>query len=512
MLAAAGGLLTDAAFPGLGWFPLAFVGMALLFTALGRDASAWNALVGLVWGIAFFFPHLMWIEGAVGLVPWIALTVLEAGYVALFGFAWTWARRGRVIRGAARWQVPAAAVLWTAVEELRSITPYGGFPWGRLAFSQVDALDGRLAWIGGVPLVSAVVAAVGLLLAVVVHRIREAEVAGALGAGLAALALVGAGVFVPLDTTAQSGTVTVAAIQGNVPDRGLDSLNQAREVVRNHRDESLALLSRMSDDLDLMIWPENAADFDPRTDVETRNAVEQVVRTSGTPLLLGTSEFPDSGGRYNIGMLWLAGTGPAQIYIKQHPVPFAEYIPMRDVARRFSSAVDRVSTDMRAGDSPGVFEVPVARLDRDITVGDVICFEVAYDALVRTTVATGAEILVVQTNNATFGPYDESTQQLAMSRLRAIELGRATIQVSTVGVSAVIAPNGTVVEQTKLFTADSLVAAVPLRTTSTPAARFGALISWTIRFLGVAIVLAGVAGAVRPATEERPHPTATRRT
>ena len=184
--------------------------------------------------------------------------------------------------------------------------------------------------------------------------------------------------------------------------------------------------------------------------------IDAAAQAVDAPMLIGTIQYPESGGRYNTSLLWEPGVGPVASYSKQRPAPFAEYIPLRSLVRPFSSAVDLVQNDMLAGTEPGVVPLESARLGRTVQVGDVICFEVAYDGIVRESVREGAEILVVQTNNASFGYSAESTQQLAMARLRAVELGRATVQVSTVGVSAVIAPNGTVAQDTELFTADQL--------------------------------------------------------
>ena len=161
---------------------------------------------------------------------------------------------------------------------------------------------------------------------------------------------------------------------------------------------------------------------------------------------------------------------------------------------------------MVAGDEVGVIDLTSERLGRVVPIGVGICFEVAYDDLIRDAVAAGAELLVIPTNNANFGMSDESTQQLAMSRLRAIEHGRATVQISTVGVSAVISPAGVVRERTELFTADQMVATVPLRTDLTPATRYGDVITWTVRGLAVALVAAGVAGARTIRREDRPVP------
>jgi len=504
-LALLGGLLTDVAAPGLAWWPAAYLGVAALVLAMGRDSARWNALVGLVFGLAFFIPHLTWAGGAVGPVPWIALSILEAGSVALVGAAWTWVRRGPLPATTA-WQVPALAVLWVGAEEARSVLPFGGFPWGRIAFSQADSPLAHWAWLGGAPLVSGLVVVVGALLAVALSRLRHAPRAAGAPALVAGLVLL-SGLVVPLDTGAQAGELEVAAVQGNVPDRGLDSFDQAREVLDNHLDGTWALLDRVAPgDLDLVLWPENGSDIDPREDAVAGAAIAAAARALEAPILVGTLEYPATGGRLNLSLLWDPVLGPVDTYAKQHPAPFAEYVPMRSVARVFSDEVDRVRTDMVPGTEVGLVHLDSDRLGRVVGIGDVICFEVAYDDLVRDAVAAGGEVLVVQTNNATFGRTDESTQQLAMSRLRAIEHGRATVQISTVGVSAVISPSGEVLERTDLFTAEQMVASLPLRTGLTPATRWGDLLSWTLRGLAVALTAAAVltASTRRPVREVTP--------
>jgi apolipoprotein N-acyltransferase len=174
----------------------------------------------------------------------------------------------------------------------------------------------------------------------------------------------------------------------------------------------------------------------------------------------------------NASLLYLPGQGLAGRYVKQHPVPFAEYIPYRSFFRHFSDKVDLVYSDFAAGKSAGVFRVPT-RNGVPIAAGTIICFEVAYDALIRDTVDHGANVLVVQTNNATFGYTDESVQQLAISRIRAIEHGRSVVHVSTVGVSAMITPDGTAHQSSTLFTTAVLAADLPLRTDRTIADRAG---------------------------------------
>jgi apolipoprotein N-acyltransferase len=500
MLAVAGGLLTDAGFPGLGWWPLTYLGIALLFLALARDSARWNMLVGTAFGLAFFLPHIPWVETSVGMVPWVGLSGVEALIVGLVGAAWAWARRGAVIWRSATLQAPVFAVLFVGGEELRQVAPFGGFPWGRLAFSQADSPLARWAWAGGVPAVSWLVVVIGVALALGLVALRRLDIGTASGCALLSLLVVVSGLLLPLDTAAQAGRLAVGAVQGDVPDRGLDSFNQQREVLDNHVAGTLALadtVARSGSPLDVVLWPENGSDIDPRVDAAAATAVTGAAQAVKAPILVGTLEYPSTGGRLNISLLWDPQRGPVDSYAKQHPAPFAEYIPIRDFARHFSDAVDLVTTDMIPGTKVGVIRLDSPRLGRVVPLGDVICFEVAYDDLVRDTVQAGAEMIVVQTNNATFGRSAESTQQLAMSRLRAIEHGRATVQISTVGVSAVISPSGLVRQQTELFTAEQMIATLPLRTELTPATRFGDAIAWSLRALAVACTVAGMAGAYR---------------
>ncbi|WP_225754797.1 hypothetical protein [Actinotalea sp. Marseille-Q4924] len=158
VLAALGGWLTNMAFPDRGWWPLAYVGVALLLIALCGARPGRAAGTGLVWGLCFFLPHVDWAVEATGSVlPWIALSLFQASYVAGFAVLWAYAQRAAWVRDHPPVRAATAAVVWVAVEQLRGSWPFGGFPWGYLAFSQTDAPALRLAPYGGEILVSAVV-------------------------------------------------------------------------------------------------------------------------------------------------------------------------------------------------------------------------------------------------------------------------------------------------------------------------------------------------------------------
>jgi len=472
------GILMTLAFPDFGIWPLAFASIAVLWFVL-RGASAWGGFfLGWAYGIVFLAPLLWYTSVAVGPVPWAALSIVEALAFALFGMAWAQVRRSGILENREWAGAPAFAALWIAVEQLRSMFPFGGFPWGRIAHSLADSPTARYAWLGGVPLAGFIAVFIGALLALVIEfAVLRRALSSALALFVAVAALF-ASIVLPLNAQAQDGTMTLGVIQGNVPNDGLDSFNQARLVTKNHLAGTKALVESNPGPIDLLVWPENAADLDPRVDPQSAADVTEAAQLADAPLLFGTIDYSPPVGRYNTSILWSKSGQVLDTYNKQRPAPFAEYIPIREIARIFSPAVDRVTRDVIPGVGVATMDVPVAATNSIVRIGTVICFEVAYDQIVRDAVADGAEVLIVQTNNASFGLTAESTQQLAMSRLRAIETGRATVQASTVGVSAVIDPRGRVLQKTGLFTAEQMYANVPLRTEITPAVRFGPVIHW----------------------------------
>ncbi|WP_084039994.1 apolipoprotein N-acyltransferase [Demequina sp. NBRC 110053] len=478
VVAALGGLALAASFPDLGWWPLAYVALAALWLALAR-ASAWGGfLYGWAFGSAFMLPHVWWAHEAVGAVPWLALAIASGAFYGLFGAAWAHVRRSAMLRGIVWAEAPVFAVLWAGMEQLRAVVPFGGFPWGRIAFSQLDAAVAHLAWLGGAGLVSFAVALAGALLGGGLESLMRRRVVTGLAAPMAGIAVLCTGIVIPLSPQGGGDEIRLALIQGNVAEPGLDAFANAREVTRNHRDGTLELVASDPGPIDLVVWPENAADYDPRTDEQSAAMVTESAQAAGAPVLLGTNDYSPEDGRYNTSLVWTPDGAVLDTYAKQRPAPFAEYIPIRDVARRFSPEVDRVTTDVLSGEGPATVVVPVTALGRSVTVGTVICFEVAYDPIVAGAVAAGAEVVIVQTNNASFGDTAESTQQLAMTRLRAIETGRTAVQISTVGVSGVVDPTGRLLQQTGLFTADQMYAEVPLRSDITPAVRLRMVWEW----------------------------------
>jgi apolipoprotein N-acyltransferase len=511
LIAIGGGLAGVLAFPRFGWWPVAFLSVAALSVAVEGRRARTGAWLGYLYGAAFLLPLLSWTGIYVGPVPWLILALAFAGFFAVVGAILPVVSRLRA-------GPVYAAAAWVLQEALRDRIPFGGFPWGRLAFSQAASPLRWFAALGGAPLVTFAVALGGTALARAVPAVRPVRPVRIrpVAVGLSAAVLVpllGLLLSWPLAPGPDRAgrTMTIAAIQGGLPDLKLQFESRAEQVLDNHVTETLRLAARIRAGQvarpDLVLWPENASDVDPFQDAEGRAKIERAVRAVGVPILVGAIlQGPGPTHRQNVGILWSPTTGPGAQYTKRHPVPFAEYIPLRSIAEWVSADAKTVTQDMVAGHGNGLLR------GARVPIGDVICFEVAYDSLVHSSVAAGAQLLVVQTNNATFGHTPETYQQLAMSRLRAVETGRTVVQVATTGKSAVIGPDGDVRDQSgPLFTPAALVDRVPVRTVQTLATRVGPWPEYALAALAIGAAVGAVARGRRRSPLPAPPPLADRK-
>ncbi|MFF4603249.1 apolipoprotein N-acyltransferase [Streptomyces sp. NPDC001339] len=492
-LAAVSGGALALAFPPYDLWPLSLAAVAALSLLTRRRTARQGAWTGLAFAVPFFLVLLKWLH-VVGWDAVIGLSIAEALFVALLGAGL-----------AATSRLPAwplwAACLWVAQEWARDRVPLGGFPWGRLAFANAGSPFTPLAAVGGAPLVTFAVALSGALLAACAPALRGRRGSGSMrrvvpaleAFGLAA-AVAGAGVLVPVPTKADD-TVDIAVVQGNVQRPGMDFLGRPLMILDNHAQatEKLAADVRAgrARKPDLVIWPENSSDLDPFQYPQAYDRIDRAVKAIGVPVLVGAlvDHTTKEGYVYNEGIVWDPKKGPGASYTKQHPVPFGEYVPFREQLSKIITRFQRVPRNFYPGDHTGVLDVGPARL------GDVICFEVAYDEIVHETVDAGARALVIQTNNATYGRTGQPEQQLAMSKLRAVEHGRAVVTAATSGISAVVAPDGTVTQRIPEFTRGVVSARIPLRDEMTLADRLGAAPEWVIAMVGLlSCAAAAVAG------------------
>lgn len=489
LLVVVSGLLLSTSFAPRAWWwmaPLAFAGLGVV---LHNRRARSSAMYGTVFGLAFYLTHLVWIDDFLGSEfgpgPWLALSGVLALYL---GAACA------VMPLVAR--LPAApvgmALVFLIQEAARSRWPVNGFPWGRAGFSQSEGGFLPLASIGGVPLLSFAVVVTGFGLAQLLIRARRrrwrvdrAWLAPALTVCLPLC--LGLALWPTVGTAADNGTRTVAVVQGNAPDAGIGLLDERETIRTNHLDQTGELAEQIRagevDQPDLTVWPETATDLPDGEDPEIDALVDEI----GTPALIGALYQDEPGGRTENSVLsWEPGAGPGQHYTKQELVPFSEYVPLRPIAQWFTPFLDR-TRDMQWGSEPGTLSVA------DTDVGAAICYEAAYDYVSRETAENGSEVLVFPTNNAWFGTGEMSHQQLAMAQIRSVEHGKATVVAATSGISAIIEPDGTVSRSTDLYTADSLVAEVPLRQQVTLADQLGGWTEYVLVGAGVVAALAGFA-------------------
>ncbi|MBA5225689.1 apolipoprotein N-acyltransferase [Streptomyces griseoaurantiacus] len=495
-LAALCGVLLYVSFPprALSWLALpAFAGFGLLLR--GRT---WKSGLGLgyVFGLGFLLPLLVWTGVEVGPGPWLALVVAEAAFVALVGAGMT------AVSRLPAWPVWAAA-LWIAGEAARARVPFGGFPWGKIAFGQADGIFLPLAAAGGTPVLGFAVVLCGFGLGEAVRLAVETRRTGALRRGAAVLALLSVAVPVAgalaartlVSDKAEDGTTTVALIQGNVPRAGLDFNSQRRAVLDYHARETRRLAAEVEAGRkprpDLVLWPENSSDIDPYANADAYAVIEGAAEAIKAPLSVG-AVVERKGKLYNEQILWEPGKGPRGIYDKRQIQPFGEFLPLRGMIGALNETwTSMVRQDFSRGHEPGVFTMADAR------VGLVTCYEAAFDWTVRSTVTDGAQLISVPSNNATFDRSEMTYQQLAMSRVRAVEHSRTVTVPVTSGVSAVIMPDGRITQKTGMFVADSLVQKVPLRSSQTPATRLGVLPELALVLLAAGGLGWAVSGAVR---------------
>jgi apolipoprotein N-acyltransferase len=519
--AVATGAALAAAFPAPDIGPLALFALVplLLVTEPARPRSA--GALGYLAGLTFFGLHLLWIAqflswtGWVAWLAWGALSAIQALFVAAF-FALVPATRRL---GPLRLLVLPAC--WAALELLRAHQPLGGFPWGMLALTQHDGglLLPLARVIGGYGL-AAVIVAVNLAVAFWLRAMLAAppaaagnggappEAAAAVGNGasprqpsglagwrrlavlvglpLLVAGLIPARVLVPAPPPPSGPPLDLAIVQAGLRGgHGLALGQTTPAVFANHVAMTERLELTPGPPVDLVVWGEGAADEDPLASPDRLAEVTRAAKAARAPILLGATTRVDQDHFATEALLFTADGQLADRYRKRRLVPFGEFVP-------FGSVLGRLIPATREG--VPYDKVPGKRLAPlpvdGVGVGVVICWESAYLEDARQLTADGAKVLLVMTNNASFGDGPGSRQHLANSQLRAVEEGRSVVQAAVTGISALIGPDGRTSFQTGLYQQTTVRAAVSPSQGLTPYTRYGRAIEWGLVGLAVAGVLA----------------------
>ena len=496
VLAITSGVCFYLAFPPIGIGMLSPVGVLLLTIAIYRASLKRSFGLALLTGFVYFLPLISWMAIA-GIDAWALLTLLCACWLALMGMGIALVTR---LPGWPIW-VPC---LWVSQEALRGRVPWGGFAWGDLAFAQAGTLLGKYATLIGRPGVTFVVALAGTsLLAAAIATHRRQRTGGIVWATVFVVVLI-LGWQIPIGLGTNSPrSVVIAAVQGGTPQLGLSVMDVRHQVLENHVSQTLLLANKVRggeiEQPAFVLWPENSTDINPFLDQSVATDITRAAVAINAPILVGAVvDVPGNPmGVWNMGVVWNPVTGPSAQYIKNHPVPFGEYVPMRKELSALLGRFEQIQRDFLAGDKPGLLEIG------GVLVGDVICFEVSDDEVMKALVAGGAEVITVQTNNATFAGSAQPEQQLQIERLRAIETGRTVVVAATTGVSAFITADGVVQTAMQQGEVGSLVVPVALAEGRTIAGHLGAVPELFLAGLGILALGAGVILSIRQRSRRR---------
>jgi apolipoprotein N-acyltransferase len=432
------GLLLCASMPPFGFWPLAFVAFVLLDRLTAGRSRRSRLRRGALVGLALYVPGLSWMV-ALTLPGSLVACVLYAAMLGL-GIAAAPAGRGRWV---------ALAGTWTVAELVRWSWPFGGVPLASLAHGQVAGPLAGVARVGGALLLVTVTVLAGQALAAAVGR--SWRVAGALAAvvvaavALAAVAPQGRAV----------GEAEVALVQGG-GEQGTRKEDTGVVVPFERHVDATALVAPP---VDLVVWPEDVIDTDGAfVDDPWAGVVGRLARGLDAPMVVGTVEGDGPDRFRNAAVLVDADGAVVDRYDKVHRVPFGEYVPLRSLLEAVAEDAlpDR---DLRVSSGRGRLDVPgpVGR------VAVAISWEVFFADRVREGVEDGGRLVLNPTNGSSFTGTIVQTQQVASSRLRALETGRWVLQVAPTGFSAVVTDEGQVLERTAISERRVLQREVELR-------------------------------------------------
>ena len=492
-----------ASLPPWGAWPLAFVGVAVFELALGATPDRGTRFrFGWLFAAGWLFPGLvwMWFLTAPGYIVASALFAVFHGVAAMAAPTGRWRILGR----------PAAHTL---AEALRFCFPFGGVPLASLAISQSAGPLIEVARIGGAVLLTWITFQLGFALAGLLPLARQhsaERVAGRDGAAQPAsgnvagiaqsgVALASVAVVMLVGVIAPSGTATgralrVAVVQGGGP-QGTHAIHtDSRLVVERHLAATRTL--QPSDDLDVVVWPENVIDVPSFADSpEYAEVAAEAKRLHATFLVGVTEDKPDD--HFTNAQVVVNPDGEyTGRYDKVRRVPFGEYVPLRGLLESLGAPTNLVPRNAIAGTDPAYLSLPDGT-----RIGVVISWEVFFGGRGRDGVSHGGQLIINPTNGSSYTWTVLQTQQVASSRLRAVETGRWVAQASPTGFSAFVSPDGDVYDRTSVSEQAVAIRSLALRTGNTWYVTLGDK-PW-VALVGAVFLAALYAGGWRPRRRAR---------
>lgn len=437
VLAAGAGASLALAMPGPALVPLVLVAPGLLRRALAGLGPRRAFLVGWAGGAAQWAVAVAWVLIVLtrfGGLAWPLAILALALMSGLLGLMWALAG-WLVSRTPERWRGWVLPLLLVSFEVVQHLPPWI-FPWNPVA-----AVATPWPWLmAPLPVVGAPGLSLLLLLAgAACDQLLDPALRRAGAIQLAAVVVVFAATSLLAPPFRPAGEpLEVAAVQPNVPlEVRWDPENQSaiEERVWRLSSEGAGRGAR------LVVWPESAVPRYVQQDGAYRQSVEAFTRRHGVWLVIGSIGFGPGEGEY-FNSVFVAGPGgllPYR-YDKVHLVPFGEYLPLVGKVPFLRPLVREVSSF-----TPGTRALPLPAAGT--TVGLQVCYEVTYPWLVADEVRRGAELLVTITNDGWYGDSAAPRQHLALAILRAAEARRFMVRAANTGISAIVDPEGRVVQR-----------------------------------------------------------------
>jgi len=434
------GLLVAASLPPWGFWPLAFVGIAVFETANQKATTGRQRLAGgWLFAAAWLLPGMCWMWFLT--IPGYLLTAaMFAGFHAVA--AWV-APRGP-------WRVIGRPAAHTLAEALRFCFPFGGVPLASLPISQAAGPFATVGRVGGAILLTWFVFQIGFALSgpsPVIPALARKRGVTSKGewhgiVGLTAALLVWL-VLAPVADAGNTsnGDLRVAIVQGGGP-QGTRAINtSAADVLARHLDATAEI---ESGSVDLVVWPENVIDVVQFAGSDELALVAAEAERIGAPFAVGITEDSADGDHFLNAQVMITPDGELiSRYDKVRRVPFGEYMPWRGFLEALGAPTNLVPRDAVAGTAPAVLKLP-----DDTRLSAVISWEVFFGGRVNEGVEAGGEFIINPTNGSSYTWTVLQSQQIAASQLRAIEQHRWVVQASPTGFSAFISPAGDVYQRT----------------------------------------------------------------
>ncbi|MEY4692792.1 MAG: hypothetical protein RL437_72 [Actinomycetota bacterium] len=444
-LAFLSGLIASAAFHPINFWPAIFIGIGLLYKLNLNQLYKKRLAINLYFGIGYQIFTLYWIGTYVGSLAWIALVLMQSTFFMVLSFA----KRPFEF-----------AISWILAEFILRSFPFGGFGWSRIGYalteSPLNSIYPRVGIVG-----------IAFLVVWISSEIAKRELKKPLSIAAAILALS----FLPV-SIAKGETIDIALVQGGQNEKLDNTFENAENALERHFEVTNGI---KAENLDLVIWPENAIAHDPLLRKSTRTRLEAEISRLSSPILVNGNLADGTNGSV------LIGDEEIQSYSKRYLTPFGEFIPFQSLVEKINDKAGKVIPYI-PGQSPYLFNSESGKFRT------LICYELLSDKQARTEMAD-SEFIVVQTNNATYFKTWQLEQELAIAQARSAETSRESAYVSTTGGTSIIDSRGRIQKSLEKYENRALIGQVQKRSGITPATKYGSTIETLIIGAGLLLLL-----------------------